>query len=367
MLVRAFTCVDRRVWRRAFSLTALGGLAVLSACAGPGKTSYNAPGSALNPWGPYIREASDRFSVPQSWIRAVMQQESGGHQYMNGHLTRSVHGAVGLMQIKPDTYAQLAQRYHLGSDPYNPHDNIMAASGYIRELYDRFGSPDFLGAYNCGPQCMENHRSRGAALPGYARAYMAAITPHLNDPVPASSQPAQPATLPDQAPIQLAQTGTLPDGPASAPPLADDTLPPPSAGDDSPAASDTPIAEAMFAPTGNTRSTSAQPAGYQPEYRSVSTTPLAGPAIVWRSTGATGNAVIQIGAFSTPTRAMHAIALARQSSPALSHALNRVEKVTPAGRAPVWRTRLAGLPSGQTDTICSSLRQQGLSCIAITP
>ncbi|MCH4055088.1 MAG: lytic transglycosylase domain-containing protein [Acetobacter fabarum] len=172
MLPRVFTCADQRIWRRAFSLIALGGLAVLSACAGPGKTSYNAPGSALNPWGPYIHEASDRFSVPQSWIRAVMQQESGGHQYMNGHLTRSVHGAVGLMQIKPDTYAQLAQRYRLGSDPYNPHDNIMAGTGYIRELYDRFGSPDFLGAYNCGPQCMEK--------PPLTRGSPTRLRPHLH-------------------------------------------------------------------------------------------------------------------------------------------------------------------------------------------
>lgn len=366
MLPRVFTCADQRVWRRAFSLLALGGLAVLSACAGPGKTSYNAPGSALNPWGPYIHEAADRFSIPQSWIRAVMQQESGGHQYMNGHLTRSVHGAVGLMQIKPDTYAQLAQRYHLGSDPYNPHDNIMAASGYIRELYDRFGSPDFLGAYNCGPQCMENHRSRGAPLPGYARTYMAAITPHLNDPVPASPLPVQtePTLAPDQiTPVQVVQnTQPQPDGAATAPPLADDALPPPSAGDDAFAGP----SEPAFAQAGNNPAGST--AAYQPAtYRSVSSTPLAGPGIVWRTSGMAGNAVIQIGAFSTPGRAMHAIAVARQSSSALSHAQNRVEKITPAGRAPVWRTRLAGLPSGQTDTICSALRQQGLSCIAVTP
>lgn len=212
-----------------------------------------------------------------------MQQESGGHQYMNGHLTRSVHGAVGLMQIKPDTYAELAQRYNLGSDPYNPHDNIMAASGYIRELYDRFGSPDFLGAYNCGPQCMDNHRSRGTPLPGYARTYMAAITPHLNDPVPASTLPAQQPyptpvqTIPADAPIQLAQTTpqtTPANGQASAPPLADDTLPPPYAGADGPA-------PALDAPTqGDSGTTDVQSAGYQPAtYRSVSTTALLDPAL----------------------------------------------------------------------------------------
>ena len=111
-----------------------------------------------------------------------------------------------------------------------------------------------------------------------------------------------------------------------------------------------------------------QPGSYPPTTdRSVSTAALAGPGIVWRGTGMAGNAVIQIGAFSTPARAMHAIEIARRSSPALSQAHNQVEKVTPTGRAPVWRTRFAGLPSGQTDTICTALRQQGLSCLAITP
>ncbi|PAL21064.1 transglycosylase SLT domain-containing protein [Acetobacter syzygii] len=362
MLLCAPTFADRRVWRRILSVIALGGLAVLSACAGPAKTSYRAPGSALNPWGPYILEASERFSIPQSWIRAVMQQESGGHQYMNGHLTRSVHGAVGLMQIKPDTYAELAQRYHLGSDPYNPHDNIMAASGYIRELYDRFGTPDFLVAYSCGPQCMENHRSRGMSLPSYARSYLASVSPHLNDPVPAGSLPgpAQPAIALDQpSPMQVAVAS--PYGQGNAPPLTDDTLPPPSTGDDTPA-----NPPATFVPAVN--NTDLQPpTGQATSTQSVSTTRLAGPGFVWQPGTPAGHAVIQIGAFSTPERAMHAIALARQSSGGLSHAQNRVEKITPSGRPPIWRTRLAGLPSGQTDTICSALRQQGLSCVAVTP
>lgn len=362
MLPCASLRTDQRVLRRVLSFLALGGLAVLSACAGPTKTSYQAPGSALNPWGPYIYEASQRFSVPQSWIRAVMQQESGGHQYMNGHLTRSVHGAVGLMQIKPDTYAELAQRYHLGSDPYNPHDNIMAASGYIRELYNRFGSPDFLVAYSCGPQCMENHRTRGVSLPSYARSYLASVSPHLNDPVPASSMPVQPqpAIIPAQsAPVQVA-AATQPYGPASAPALEDDVLAPPSAGDNT-ATLDASTTQAAY-------SADMQPASAQPAtYRTVSTTPLSGPGIVWQPGTPAGHAVIQIGAFSTPERAMYAIQVARRSSGALSSARDQVEKVTPAGRAPVWRTRLAGLPSGQTDSICSALRQQGLSCIAVTP
>ena len=42
--------------------------------------NYPAPGPPGDPWGPYVHEAAVRFSVPEAWIRAVMQQESGSRQ-----------------------------------------------------------------------------------------------------------------------------------------------------------------------------------------------------------------------------------------------------------------------------------------------
>lgn len=355
----------------------LGGLAALSACAGPTRSTYRAPGAALNPWGPYIQEASTRFSIPQSWIRAIMQQESGGHQYMHGRPIRSIHGAVGLMQIKPDTYRELAKRYHLGSDPYNPHDNIMAGSGYIRELYDRFGSPGFVAAYNCGPQCEENHRSRGTSLPSYARTYLAAVSPHLNDPVPAIATTtemayatAPSATIPQQvavpasppayrvvaasAPATVAVASTpavSPAGTATAPPLPADDLAPPapytSDGDIVVSSATGAAGQALTAPV-------ITPASY--------TAPTA--ATVWQQdTG--GDAMIQIGAFSTQERALQAAALARQSSGSLASAVNRIELIPTTNGRQIWRTRLAGLSATQTGPICSQLRQQGLSCILV--
>src|SRR5947207_4787540 len=41
---------------------------------------YPPPGPPADPWGPYIREASARYQVPERWVRAVMKQESGGEQ-----------------------------------------------------------------------------------------------------------------------------------------------------------------------------------------------------------------------------------------------------------------------------------------------
>ena len=77
----------------------------LAACGGGGRLAsqtsyghvYTAPGPPSDPWGPYIRQASNRFTVPQTWIRAVIRQESGGHEYLNGRPTTSDAGAMGLM------------------------------------------------------------------------------------------------------------------------------------------------------------------------------------------------------------------------------------------------------------------------------
>lgn len=145
--------------------------------------AYRAPGPAEDPWGPYVREAAGRFAIPDSWVRAVMHQESGGHQYLHGQLTTSSAGAMGLMQLMPATYADLQSQYGLGDDPYNPHDNIMAGAGYIRQMYDRYGSPGFLAAYNAGPQRVDDYLSSGRALPDETVNYVAAISPHLGDSV----------------------------------------------------------------------------------------------------------------------------------------------------------------------------------------
>src|SRR5437588_13054670 len=89
---------------------------------------YPPPGPREDPWGPYIREAAARYRVPERWVRAVMRQESGGEQQAT-----SSAGAMGLMQVMPATYDELRARHQLGDDPYDPHNNILAGTAYIRE------------------------------------------------------------------------------------------------------------------------------------------------------------------------------------------------------------------------------------------
>ncbi|HEY1432681.1 MAG TPA: lytic transglycosylase domain-containing protein, partial [Stellaceae bacterium] len=142
---------------------------------------YPPPGPPEDPWGPYIREASARYHVPGHWVRAVMHQESGGEQQAT-----SSAGAMGLMQVMPATYEGLRVRYQLGDDPYEPHNNILAGTAYIREMYDRFGAPGFLAAYNAGPDRVDSYLARRAALPDETVSYLAAITPNLGTDVPRS-------------------------------------------------------------------------------------------------------------------------------------------------------------------------------------
>jgi hypothetical protein len=124
----------------------------------------------------FVSEAALRFGIPTSWITAVMQAESRG-------VVRAVSakGAMGLMQIMPDTWSGLRSRYGLGADPFDPHDNILAGAAYLRELHDRYGELGFLAAYNAGPGRYENHLATGRPLPAETRAYVAALTPLLHD------------------------------------------------------------------------------------------------------------------------------------------------------------------------------------------
>jgi len=128
--------------------------------------------SAADPWAAFITEASQRFGVPTHWIRAVMQAESAGEAR-----AVSPKGAIGLMQIMPETYTELRARHDLGADPYDPRDNILAGAAFLREMHDRFGAPGFLAAYNAGPGRYEEHLATGRPLPEETRAYLAALGP----------------------------------------------------------------------------------------------------------------------------------------------------------------------------------------------
>jgi len=164
-------------WTRTVAATALlAGL--LAACAA--ETPKPKPQVARGPWGAEIHEASRKFNIPEQWIRAVMQVESGGQtHWKGGQPITSSAGAMGLMQVMPGTYNELRYAHGLGGDPYDPHDNIMAGTAYIREMYDLYGFPGFLGAYNAGPERYRQYVEEGRPLPRETQRYMDIIAPQI--------------------------------------------------------------------------------------------------------------------------------------------------------------------------------------------
>lgn len=133
----------------------------------------------LERWQPLVSEASARFGIPPEWIQQVMRAESAGQVMIDGRPTRSAKGAIGLMQLMPGTWQEMRARLGLGSDPDEPRDNVLAGTGYLRLLYDRFGYPGLFAAYNAGPGRYERYLA-GIQLPAETRAYLGRVVGRLD-------------------------------------------------------------------------------------------------------------------------------------------------------------------------------------------
>ena len=338
------------------------------------KGNYAPPGPPDDPWGPYITKAAERFDVPERWIREVMRVESGGRMYQGGKLTTSHAGAMGLMQVMPGTYEELRLRYGLEDDPYDPHDNIMAGTAYIREMYDLYGSPGFLAAYNAGPRRFEDYAIRNRGLPNETRRYVAKIAPYIADHRPnRESEAAQlamyqiPADIPagpryprgggSPAPVALAQASPTPARDAA---QRRDTavlatnLPPPAARQ----------AVAMAAPP-PPPAPAAEPArGF-----SLIAPAMAGslPVRPAATTGTVGPWAIQVGAFASEGLARAAAESARgQARDVLAQARPAIGAVR-SGSATLYRARLGGLSREAATQACEKLTRGRGSCIVLSP
>lgn len=131
---------------------------------------FASPVSADSPYRGHIDAAAARVGLEPALIADVIAAESGGD-------ARAVSpaGAMGLMQLMPATWAELRARLSLGSDPFDPADNILAGAAYLRWLRDRYGAPGFLAAYNAGPGRYEESLA-GRPLPLETRRYVDKLT-----------------------------------------------------------------------------------------------------------------------------------------------------------------------------------------------
>ena len=96
----------------------------------------------------YVYENAEAYHVPPEIIFAVIYAESSFRPQVV-----SKHGAMGLMQLMPATYEELAQKLALDEEasPFSPDINIKCGTYYLHELYVMFGRWDLvITAYNAG-------------------------------------------------------------------------------------------------------------------------------------------------------------------------------------------------------------------------
>jgi hypothetical protein len=100
-------------------------------------------------------------------VRGVIGAESNGHQTdAHGHTLTSSAGALGLMQLMPDTAKQL------GVDPNDPKQNVAGGTAYLKQLYAKYGNwNQALEAYNWGPGKLDDALKHGTLVPSGVVAY----------------------------------------------------------------------------------------------------------------------------------------------------------------------------------------------------
>jgi len=134
------------------------------------------PAELIKRWNPIAAKASKRFGVPLIWINAVMRLESGGRTMLSeSQKMVSDKGALGLMQVLPGTYTEMRAQYGLGTDVFDPKNNINAGTAYLKWLRGKYGFPAMFAAYNAGPGSVEAVMAHTKVLPAETRLYMAGI------------------------------------------------------------------------------------------------------------------------------------------------------------------------------------------------
>jgi hypothetical protein len=111
-----------------------------------------------------IENASKIYEVDPKIIRSIIKAESD----FDANATSS-KGAMGLMQLMPETAKELGVK-----DCYNPVENVMAGTRYLKSLLDRYeGNVELtLAAYNWGMGNVERHPEK---LPKETREYIARV------------------------------------------------------------------------------------------------------------------------------------------------------------------------------------------------
>jgi soluble lytic murein transglycosylase-like protein len=79
------------------------------------------------------------------------------------------------MQLMPDTWAEMRDRYGIAGDVFDPAASIMAGAAYLAEMHGRFGFPGLFAAYNAGSGRYEAYLRNAVPLPAETKAYLAGL------------------------------------------------------------------------------------------------------------------------------------------------------------------------------------------------
>ncbi len=122
---------------------------------GPENTRYASvyypAGPQLHAYDTIIQEAAGLYDIRFELIKAMIHAESN---FDSTAISRA--GAMGLMQIMPANLNALGVK-----DPFNPRDNVMGGTRYLKSLMTKYNSDLslVLAAYNAGPGAVDKYRT----------------------------------------------------------------------------------------------------------------------------------------------------------------------------------------------------------------
>jgi len=146
---------------------------------------------------PLLEDAAKRLGLDSRLLRALMRQESAFRP-----CAVSAKGAQGLMQLMPDTAAELGI-----VNPFDPAENVDGGARYLKQLLEKYKGdvPQALGAYNAGPKTVDE--SGGVPNVDETRQYVDAVLAE------AGLKPAAPEAKPATPPATSAPDTPLPPKP----------------------------------------------------------------------------------------------------------------------------------------------------------
>lgn len=113
----------------------------------PAAAPVTAPEPKLSPH-ELVTRAAERAGLPPAIVHSIARAESA---YQPDAL--SPKGAIGLMQLMPQTAAEL------NADPHDPAQNADAGARYLRQLLEKYDGvvSKAVAAYNAGPGAVDKY------------------------------------------------------------------------------------------------------------------------------------------------------------------------------------------------------------------